>query len=91
MENFLTWEILNDYASFVGIVFSMVAVTKELPLIKKIPTRVWSFILSFILLALVHLKSGTYTHWDIVIYLTNAIMISLTTNGLADVNKGGKK
>ena len=86
MDQFLTWEMFRDYATFVYIVFSIVAVTKEVWIIKKIPTRLWSIIVSFVLLALVNLQANTFTYWDIVLYFVNSIMISLTANGLADVN-----
>ena len=86
MEQFLTWEMLSDYVTFVGIVFSIVAFTKNGPLIKLIPTRLWSFIVSFILLSLVNLHSATFEWFDIVIYAINAIMISASANGISDAN-----
>ena len=86
MEQFLTWEMLRDFPTFVSIVFTIVAVTKNFWIIKKIPTRLWSIIVSFVLLALVNLQANTFTYWDIVLYFINSISISLTANGLADVN-----
>ena len=49
MEEFLTWDVLSTYASFVTIVFMVVEFTKDLKGIKKIPTKYWSFscIISF--------------------------------------------
>ena len=91
MEQFLTWDILKDYVTFVGIVFSIVAFTKSVWLINKIPTRLWSFIVSFFLLLLVNLHESTFEWFDIVIYGINAILISSSANGIADANKGGAK
>lgn len=91
MEQFLTWDILKDYVTFVGIVFSMVAFTKSAWLINKIPTRLWSFIVSFSLLVLVNLHESTFEWFDIVIYGINAILISSSANGIADANKGSDK
>lgn len=91
MEQFLTWDILKDYASFVGIVFSIVAFTKNAWPIKKIPTRCWSFIVTLILLILTNLHSNTFEFFDIVIYGINAILISSSANGIADANKGSEK
>ena len=89
MEQFLTWEMLKDFPTFVSIVFTIVAVTKNFWIIKKIPTRLWSIIVSFVLLALVNLQANTFTYWDIVLYVINSISISLTANGLADINNKG--
>ena len=91
MDQFLTWELLKDYVTFVGIVFSIVAVTKKLPLIKLIPTRGWSLIIAFLLLLCVNLHAETFTPWDLVLYFINATIISLSANGLADANGGDKK
>ena len=86
MEQFLTWEMLSDYVTFVGIVFSIVAFTKNGPVIKLIPTRLWSFIVSFILLTLVNAHNATFEWLDLVIYGINAIMISASANGISDAN-----
>ena len=91
MEQFLTWEMFRDYAIFVYVVFSIVAVTKNAWGIKKLPTRLWSIIISFLLLILINLQGGTFAMWDLVLYFVNSILISLTANGLADVNKAGGK
>ena len=81
MEQFLTWDILKDYVTFVGIVFSIVAFTTSAWFINKIPPRLWSFIVSFSLLLL-------FNYFDIVIDGINAILISSSANGIADANKG---
>ena len=86
MEQFLTWEMLSDYVTFVGIVFSIVAFTKNAIGIKLIPTRLWSFIVSFFLLTLVNLHSATFEWFDLIIYGINAIMISASANGISDAN-----
>lgn len=91
MEQFMTWEMLGDYAMFVLAVFSIVAVTKNAWIIKKVPTRAWSIMVSFLLLVIVNLRAGTFGAWDVVMYFINAILISLNANGLADINKAGEK
>ena len=91
MEQFLTWEMLGDFETFVFAVFSIVAVSKNFWVIKKIPTRLWSIIVSFVLLLLVNLQAGTFMAWNIALYAVNSILISLTANGLADINKVGAK
>jgi len=92
MENFLTWDVLKTYASFVSIVFMVVEFTKELKWVKKIPTRYWSFIISSILLTITNLVIGTFRFVDIILYLLTSVAISLGSNGLSNFNdkKEGK-
>lgn len=88
MDNFLSWDTLTTYASFVTIVFMVVEFTKGLKYIKKIPTKYWSFFIAFILLTITNMVMGTFRAVDIVIYLLTAISISLGSNGLSNFNNG---
>lgn len=88
MDNFLSWDTLTTYASFVTIVFMVVEFTKGLKYIKKIPTKYWSFFIAFILLTITNIVMGTFRAIDIVIYLLTAISISLGSNGLSNFNNG---
>lgn len=88
MEQFITWDVLTTYASFVTIVFMVVEFTKELPIIKKIPTKYWSFIVCLILLLATNLVLGTYKAQDIILYVLSAVSISLGANGLSNFGKG---
>lgn len=87
MNNFIEWSELQDHATFVTIVYMVVAFTKDLGIIKKINTRYWSFMVSFILIVLVNIQRSSFTLFDIVLYLLSAMSISLSSNGLADFNK----
>lgn len=88
MDNFLSWDTLTTYASFVTIVFMVVEFTKGLKYIKKIPTKYWSFFIAFILLTITNIVMGTFRAVDIVIYLLTAMSISLGSNGLSNFNNG---
>ena len=88
MDNFLSWDTLTTYASFVTIVFMVVEFTKGLKYIKRIPTKYWSFFIAFILLTITNIVMGTFRAVDIVIYLLTAISISLGSNGLSNFNNG---
>ena len=87
MDNFITWEILNTYATFVTIVFMVVEFTKELKFINKIKTKYWSFIIAFILLTVTNAVTGTFRLVDLVLYALSGISISLGANGLSNFNK----
>lgn len=91
MDNFLSWDVLTTYASFISIVYMVVEFTKELKFINKIPTKYWSFFISFILLTTTNLVVGTFKNVDIVLYILTSISISLGSNGLSNFNKGNKE
>lgn len=88
MEKFLTWDVLTTYASFVSIVFMVVEFTKELKFIKEIPTKYWSFFISFILLIITNIVMNSFNFIDIFLYLLTSISISLGSNGLSNFNNG---
>lgn len=87
MEQFITWDILKTYATFVTIVFMVVEFTKELKWISKISTKYWSFIVSFILLNIVNAVSGNFRFIDMFLYALSSMSISLGANGLSNFNK----
>ena len=87
MEQFITWEILTTYTTFVGIVYMVVEFIKEIKYIKKIKTKYLSFIISFFLLIIVNLVVGSFHFVDIILYMLTAISISLGANGLSNFNK----
>ena len=86
MENFMTWETLKTYTTFVSTIFMVVEFTKELPLIKKIPTRYWSFLISLGLLTIVNVVMKDFKWEDIVLYALSSMAISLGSNGLSNFN-----
>lgn len=87
MENFMTWETLLTYTSFVSTVYMVVEFTKKLPLIKKIPTRYWSFFISLGLLIIINLVMKSFRWEDIILYALSSMAISLGSNGLSNFNK----
>jgi len=87
MEQFITWDILTTYASFVSIVFMVVEFTKELPTIKKISTKYWSFLVCLVLLIATNLVLNTFKTQDILLYVLSSISISLGANGLSNFGK----
>lgn len=91
MNNFLTWEVLLTFSGLVGAVYMVVEFTKEIPIIKKIPTKYWSWIITLILLIATNIVLNTFNINDILLYCLNAIVISLSSNGLNDFNKGDEK
>ena len=91
MENFMTWETLLTYTTFVSTIFMVVEFTKELPFIKKIPTTYWSFLISLGLLIIVNVVMKNFKWEDIVLYALSSMAISLGSNGLSNFNKKGSE
>lgn len=86
MEQFITWDILTTYATFVTIVFMVVEFIKELKYIKNIPTKYLSFLIAFILLTITNIVVGNFKTTDIILYALSGISISLGANGLSNFN-----
>lgn len=91
MEQFITWDILTTYATFVTIIYMVVEFTKELKFVNKIKTKYWSFVVAFILLTIVNAVMGNFKIVDLVLYALSAMSISLGANGLSNFNKGSEK
>ena len=91
MNEFLTWEVLLTFTGLVTTTYMVTEFTKEIPLIKKLPTKYWSYIIALILLFSVNLVTGSFKYEDIVLYLLNAIPVSLSANGLNNFNGIKKK
>ncbi|MBR0471747.1 MAG: hypothetical protein IJI98_03495 [Methanosphaera sp.] len=87
----MTWETLLTYTTFVSTIFMVVEFTKELPFIKKIPTKYWSFLISLGLLIIVNVVMKNFKWEDIVLYALSSMAISLGSNGLSNFNKKGSE
>lgn len=90
MEQFVTWDILTTYATFVTIVFMVVEFIKELKYIKNIPTKYLSFIIAFVLLTITNVVVNNFKATDIILYALSGISISLGANGLSNFNNREK-
>lgn len=90
MDSFLTWEVLLTFSGLVGAVYIVVEFTKEIRLINKVPTKYWSFFVALFLLIVTNLVIGQFVYKDIVLYILNAIVISLSSNGLNNFNQDKK-
>lgn len=91
MDTFLTWEVLLTFSGLVGAVYMVVEFTKEIKFIKKIPTKYWSFFIAAFLIMMTNVVTESFNYKDIVLYLLNSIVVSLSSNGLNDFNKGKSK
>lgn len=87
MNQFISWEMLADYRTFVLVIFSLVAFTKGIPGIKKIPTQWYACLLSLLYRLILVAHDGTFTLANIGLYLVDAVFVTIATKGLVEQNK----
>lgn len=86
MNEFFTWEVLLTFTGLTSVVYMITEFTKGISFIKKIPTKYWSYLIALILLFAVNIITKNFKCEDIILYIINAIPISLSANGLKDFN-----
>jgi hypothetical protein len=95
-ESFFTWADLATYAGATLAVLTIVQFTKELPGIVKIPTRLWAYILSVIILVLATVFTvSPITPSIILLCLINAVIVAMAAVGsyhtVADIREKDKE
>ena len=78
---FVDWSYISTFAGCLVIVMAITEVIKNLGFIKKIPTQITSWVLSFVILMLAHFFTGDLTVNSAILALINSVFISLTANG----------
>lgn len=81
MSEFINWATLGTYSGALAMVLSITQFTKELSVIKKIPTQLWSYILSFIVLILANIFTNGLTLDIVAQTIFNAVVVSIAANG----------
>lgn len=81
-ESFFTWADLASYAGATLAVLIITQFTKELPGIVKIPTRLWAYILSVVILILGTVFTvSPIGAQDILLCLINAVLVAMAAIG----------
>lgn len=78
---FFDWSILGTLAGAVAAVAIITEITKGLPVIRKIPTQVWSYALALAVLICAQAFTGGITASGAALAVVNAAMVSLAANG----------
>ena len=88
--NFLTPDTLVTFTMTIVIIELWVGFTKNFPFVKKVPTRIYTFILSIIHLIIINSGLGTLDVTALGIYtlLCNSLIISILLCGGYDVMIG---
>lgn len=90
ISNFLTETFLSTFAGSVIAVELIVAVTKELPLIKRIPTKIYTAVLAFTHLLIINVTNGSLKPQISCVYclFINSIVIAVLLCGGYDIAFG---
>lgn len=90
ISNFLTQSFLSTFTGSIVAVEVIVAVTKELPLIKKVPTKMYTAILAFVHLLVINMANGTLKAHisDVYCLFINSIVIAVLLCGGYDIAFG---
>lgn len=95
-ESFFTWDQLGSYAGATMAVMIITQFTKELPGIKSIPTRLWAYIISAVILILATVFTvDNITPSVILLCLINAVIVAMAAIGgyhtVADIKAKGSE
>lgn len=85
---FIEWSMLATYTGALMMVLLITQLTKNLAIVKKLPTQIWSYIVSLVILYPAYFFTGQLTISNTILILFNAIIIALAANGGFDaINK----
>lgn len=90
MNNFFTYEMLLTYATCVTAVFGTTQFIKDLPLIKKIPTKYVSFFVALIIVVITNLAVKEFKVSNVLLYILSSVFISMNANGIYDFDSKNK-
>lgn len=78
---FVEWPMLATYTGALAMVLLITQLTKELVWVKKIPTQIWSYILSLAILYPAYYFTGQLTSSNAALIVFNGMIIALAANG----------
>ena len=81
-EHFFTWGDLVTYGGAVMAVLIITEFTKDLPGIRKIPTRIWAYIVALVLLVPAAVfTADTIRAEDVLLCLVNGVLVAMAAVG----------
>ena len=84
MNEFFTWTILATYAGATAAVGLITQLFKGVGFIDRMPTRIFSYIVSLVVLLAATFFTGGLTLESGVLCVVNAVVVSLASNGAFD-------
>ncbi len=81
-EHFFTWGDLVTYGGAVMAVLIITEFTKDLPGIRKIPTRIWAYMVALVLLVPAAVfTADTIRAEDVLLCLVNGVLVAMAAVG----------
>ena len=81
-EHFFTWGDLVTYGGAVMAVLIITEFTKDLPGIRRIPTRIWAYLVALTLLVPAAVfTADTIRAEDVLLCLVNAVLVAMAAVG----------
>ena len=81
-ERFFTWGDLVTYGGAVMAVLIITEFTKDLPFIRRIPTRLWAYLVALVLLVLAAVfTADELKAEDILLCLINGVIVAMAAVG----------
>ena len=81
MNEFINWGTLGTYGGALAMVMLMTQFTKSIPGIQKIPTQLWSYGLSVVVLLCAAIIGGSPSVESIISCFFNGMVVSIAANG----------
>lgn len=78
---FVSWKLLGTFAGAMAMVGVVTQLTKNIKFISTIPTQLWSYIISLVVMYCANFFLGTLDASSAVLILFNAALVSLGANG----------
>lgn len=91
MQEFFNWEMLATYAGAVIATTLITQLCKGVSFIDKIPTKVFSYVVAFIVMTVAITATGGFSWAALGLCAINAVVVSLASNGAFDALVQGKK
>ena len=81
-ERFFTWGDLATYGGAVMAVLIITEFTKDLPCIRRIPTRLWAYLVALVLLtAATVFTADSLRAEDVLLCLVNGVVVAMAAVG----------
>lgn len=91
MDDFVSFEMLTTWVSFLTLVLATTQFIKNIWLLKKINTKYISFFVALVLLVVTNLALGTFSVNNIILYILSSVIAGMNANGIYDFSTNIKK
>lgn len=87
MTEFFSWSMMAGYTGALTMVLVVTQLTKEWKFINKLPTQLWSYLVSLAVLYSSYFFTGKLNFSNAVLLIFNGMVVALASNGGYEVLK----